>query len=1118
MTASSTSEPVMLPASFSQELLWMIERASPGSIAYNVPRTRRLIGPLDVSALRRAFDALVERHEILRTTYATHEEQAVQVVHPPRAVPFEVIDLGGVAPAVREAEAARRLSERTQRPFDLAADLLLRVTLVRMDAEEHLLLFESHHIAFDGWSRDIVFRELSAFYEAFARGAEAALPPLPIQYADFAIWQREHLSGPSLDALLAWWRTELAGADFELRLPLDFARPAAASTGGVMESLAFSPEETAAIRKLGTQGDATMYMVLLTAFATVLHRCTGQEDILVGSPSAGRAQVETEGLIGYFANTIVQRARFAGDPGFRDVLKRLRESALAAFDHQDVPFEKLVLELAGRSGVGQSPIFQVVATQLDASNAPEARMGAVTLAPATTDISVTKFDLTFFMADRPAGLTLSLRARSDLFRVESVTRLLAHVRRVLLAAVADPDVKVSAIVLLSPADLAQLAVWQGEVVNEGGASTVVTLFEAQADRVPGRLAVVGPRASATAAGSAAGTMPLTYAELDARANQLAAHLRSLGLARGARVGLLLDRSADAIVGLMGILKAGAAYVPLAIDAPPARLAQQVQDAELTVVVTHAGFVEKLPSQVMAVALDAEAAVLGALATHRPTSSIRPDDVAYVLFTSGSTGTPKGVAVTHANIVHYTRAVSRVLADIPKGVAGDGLGALDGMQFGMASTLAADLGNSCLFPALLAGGSLHTLSKDVTTEPARFAEYLAVHQLDILKITPNHLIALAGGRTGRDLADVLPRKWIVTGGEALKPVVARTLLGAGKSRLLNHYGPTETTVGVLTFEVTAASLAAAEAQGAQIVPLGRPLANTTIAVVDAHGNEQPVGIPGELWIGGAGVAQGYLKRPELTAERFVMRGARRFYRTGDRVRRLPDGTIEFLGRGDDQVKVRGYRVELGEVEQVLASNPGVAQAVAVVRLDDAGEPQLVAYAVAKQAGYAVSHSDRPTREKLVDWLSAQLPAYMVPSAVVLLEALPLTANGKVDKAQLPAPDAALTAVDRHVEPRTETERQLAQIWTEVLKKERVGATDNFLDLGGHSLMAIRVLGKISKTFGVRLPLRVIFEKPTVELLAEHLDLERRLAALEAMSEEEATTLLGEAPGAGAGDPA
>ncbi|HEV7991818.1 MAG TPA: AMP-binding protein, partial [Gemmatimonadaceae bacterium] len=504
-----------------------------------------------------------------------------------------------------------------------------------------------------------------------------------------------------------------------------------------------------------------------------------------------------------------------------------------------------------------------------------------------------------------------------------------------------------------------------------------------------------------------------------------------------------------------------------------------------------------------VALDREtdAAMLGALPDANLGAAVSPSQVAYVLFTSGSTGVPKGVAVTHANAVHYARAVSRVLADVPASQAGDGFAALDGLQFGMLSTLAADLGNTSLLPSLLAGGTLHVLSKDVTTEPARYAQYMQGHQLDVLKLTPNHLRALVAGKSGAELAELLPKQALVLGGEALRLDFARELVSAGRCRVLNHYGPTETTVGVLTHAVTLDTIDAASALGAGTVPLGRPLANTCAIVVDAHGQEQPVGIPGELWVGGAGVTNGYLNRPELTAERFVSFRGERVYRTGDRVRRLSDGTLEFLGRADDQVKVRGYRVELGEVEQALRSHPGVEHGVVVLRAPSEGsEPVLVAYAVPKQAGYAVSHNDRATPEKLVQWLEAQLPQHMVPSTVMLLEALPLTANGKVDRVKLPDPGASAAAEgDAYVAPRTDTETKLAAIWADVLKREQVGVTDNFLALGGHSLLAIRVLGRISKTFGVRLPLRTLFDAPTIDQLAPRIDAERAPAAAAATPE-------------------
>jgi amino acid adenylation domain-containing protein len=553
---------------------------------------------------------------------------------------------------------------------------------------------------------------------------------------------------------------------------------------------------------------------------------------------------------------------------------------------------------------------------------------------------------------------------------------------------------------------------------------------------------------------------------------------------------------DAIVGLLGILKAGGAYVPLSLEAPAARLAHQLRECGASVVVTGQAHAESLPANVTAIALDRgeDAAQLATLPVANPAPLATPTSLAYVLYTSGSTGTPKGVAVTHANAVHYARAVSRVMADIPAAEAGDGFTVLDGFRFAMASTLAADLGNTSLLPSLLSGATLHLLSKEVTTDPVRYQEYLTTNRIDVLKITPSHLAALTAGRTGSELGSVLPGRWLVLGGEALRPDLARALLDAGSCRVLNHYGPTETTVGACTLPVTSASLGQALALGAQTVPIGRPLANMHAYVVDAHDNEQPVGAPGELLLGGRGVAQGYFGRPDLTAERFTTFRGERVYRTGDRVRRLSDGTIEFLGRADDQVKVRGYRVELGEIEQVLAGHPAVAHAVVALPVQDGEEPQLVAYVVLRPGGSGGAAAEPPGGDSLREWLGTQLPGYMVPATFVLLDRIPLTPNGKVDRAKLPAPGTGSGEARRsHIPPRTETETKLAAIWEEVLKKEKVGISDNFLLLGGHSLLAIRMLGKISRALGVRLPLRTLFDAPTIEQLALAVEAERTVAA-------------------------
>jgi amino acid adenylation domain-containing protein len=747
-----------------------------------------------------------------------------------------------------------------------------------------------------------------------------------------------------------------------------------------------------------------------------------------------------------------------------------------------VPFEKLVLELQGRASIGLSPLFQAVFTQLDTGDGTRATMGELKAEPYALENPTTKFDLTLFMADRPDGLRLTLRGRSDLHRADSIARFLGHLRTVLEAVARDATQPVSALPLLTWGERDALAHRRAATVDEGAATTVHDSVAAVAARVPERVAVTyGDRA-------------LSYGELDVRANRLARELLARGVGIGEPVGVVLDRSVDIPVAILGILRAGAAYVPLLPDVPPARAARQAADLGMRRAVTANAYADRVPPGVDRVSFDGDAAAIGAHPASAPDVPVTPDAVAYVLHTSGSTGTPKGVAVTHANIVHYARAISRVLADVPADVAGDGFAAIESWRFGMVTTIGTDLGNTALFPALLAGGTLHIAAAEVATGPDRFAEFITKGAIDVVKITPSHLRALGAGGAGH----ALPARWLVLGGEALPIDFAATLNRSAASRgcrVLNHYGPTETTVGCATFEVTASALGEATALGAQTVPVGVPLPNTTLHVLDPRGGALPDGVPGELYVGGAGVTQGYVNRPDLTADRFVpLDDAPRAYRTGDRVRWLPNGTIEFLGRVDDQVKVRGYRVELGEIEHVMSGHPGVEQSVVVLR-EDSGAAELIGYVVPtrSESGYAHAHAGRTDAREVREWLANQLPEYMVPSAIVVLERLPLLASGKVDRGNLPAPGA--TEASATVVPRTPTETALAAIWRDVLKRDEVGVTDDFVALGGHSLLAIRVLGKLSKQFGVRLPLRTLFDAPTIEALAEVVDLEVQLAALE-----------------------
>lgn len=1048
--------PARIPLSFSQELLWMLDRASPGMTAYKLPIVRRLIGPLDPVALERSITAIVNRHESLRTRFVAMDGEPAQVVDPPAPVTIAAIDVS--ADVDPEREAGRVLRDLAGRPFDFAGEHAFRPVLLRLGDGDHVLLFDTHHIVFDGWSRDILFRELAAGYAAFRRGGEPALPALPIQCADFALWQRDHLSGERLARLLAFWRAQLGDVTDLTDLPTDHPRARAPGFAGARATLVLPASLLAQAKELGRRHDATLYMVLLAAYMTVLHRYSGGATILVGSGSAGRTQAEIEGLIGYFNNTLVQRGDFSGDPSFGALLRQVRASALGAYDHQDVPLEKLVMELRqGREDTSDAPLFQAVLTMQDTLEQRVA-LDDIELRPFGIDFAATKFDLTLFPAERPDGLSLTLQYRSDLYLPETASRFLGHLGEVLVAAVADAATPVSRLRLLTAGEGEALVRWNAT--------------ESPIDTLPFHEQVAARAAAFPAAVAVAcDTTRLSYGDLERRANQIAHRLRALGVDRGATVGLLLDRSADAIVALLGILKAGAAYLPLATDVPAPRIAQQLAASTTRLVVTRREFAGLAAAGTERLELDTDAAAIGAERDVAPDVTVTSDDVAYVLFTSGSTGTPKGVAVTHGNVANYTAAIGRRLG-------------LDGalpLHFATVSTLAADLGNTAIFPALAGGGTLHVIPADIALDGPRFASYAGAHAIDVLKITPSHLRALmvAAGRDGA--AELLPRCWLVLGGEASTWDLVDEVRRAGSCRVLNHYGPTETTVGCATFEVTAASESAARAAGAQTVPIGAALANVQLHVLDANRLRMPVGVPGELYVAGAGVAAGYIGQPERTAERFVdLEGVGRAYRTGDRVRRLIDGNLEFLGRVDDQVKVRGFRVELGEVEHAVAAIPGVAACAVVLRDGSAAEPVIAAFVVARTAGYAVAHADRPTPERIRERLAASLPEYMVPSVVIMLDQLPLTPNGKIDKRALPAVDAAPAATA--TEPRTPTEAALVQIWAESLKRDAVGVHDNFFEVGGHSLIAIRILGKLTRTFGVRLPLRTLFDAPTVAQLA------------------------------------
>ncbi|HEX7317731.1 MAG TPA: amino acid adenylation domain-containing protein [Pyrinomonadaceae bacterium] len=1039
------------PLSFAQQRLWVLHQLDPANASYNMPEAVRLTGPLKAETLELSLNEVLRRHEVLRTTFETTADGPVQVIAPTLALELPLLDLSELPAREREAETRRLAAEEAARPFDLARGPVLRAALLRLAPEEHVLLFNVHHIASDVWSMGVLVREVMALYNAFSRGAASPLPELPIQYADFAVWQRRRLRGAELEKQLSYWRRQLADAPAVLELPTDRVRPAVQSSRGASLSFGLTRELSASLLQLARQENCTPFMLLLAAFNTLLHRYTGQADIVVGTPMAGRNRSETEGLIGFFVNTLVLRTDLSGDPSFRQLLTRVREASLGAAAHQDLPFEKLVEELAPERDLSRSPLFQVMfALQNVKLESPA--LSELQLTHAGEAPQIAKFDLTLFMSESDGELGGSLEYNTDLFDAASIERMAAHFEQLLMSVAADPDRRVSALEILPAGEREALLVKYNETATAYPRGVCAhELFERQAVETPDAVAVSFKDER------------LTYAELNQRANQLARRLRGMGVGPDVLVGVLVERSPEMPVALLGVLKAGGAYLPLDASQPRERLALVLSDARVRVLVTQESFREVLSGHddVRLVCLDSERDALDGLDAENLAPLARPENLAYVIYTSGSTGVPKGAMIPHQGLVNYLSWCVGAYA------VSEGQGAP------VHSPIGFDLTVTSLFAPLLAGRETRLLPEDEGVEGLGRA-LREGHDFSLVKITPAHLEVLrhlvpsevAAGRTNS----------FIIGGEALLGEhISFWRQHAPATRLINEYGPTETVVGCCVYEVPRG----ATYTGA--VPIGRPIANTRLYVLDRHMRPVPTMVSGELYIGGDGLARGYLNRPTATADKFVpdpfsTEPGARLYRTGDLCRFLPDGEMEYLGRIDHQVKIRGFRIELGEVETALGRHPSVREAVAAVREDVPGDKRLVAYVVAEPGRL-------PTLGELRRDLKDRLPGYMMPSALVVLDELPLTPNGKVDQRRLPAPAGAGTR-DRetYIAPRNLTELALVEIWEEVLNYRPVGVNDDFFDLGGHSVLALRVVAQIEKLYGLDLPLSTFFEGGTVEHFA------------------------------------
>jgi len=1044
------------PLSFGQQRLWFLDQLMPGS-AYNSPGAFRIESSIDVALAERIVNEIVRRHEVLRTTFRSIEGQPVQVIAPVLNLPVGVVDLGHLPEPKREAEVRRLAAEEAQRPFDLAQGPLLRVTLLRLSDHEHVFLVTMHHIISDGWSIGVFIREAVALYGAFSNGAPSPLPELPIQYADFAVWQREWLQGEVLDSQLGYWRQQLADISV-LQLLTDRLRPAVQTSRGKRQSVTLSKALSEALKALSRQEGTTLFMTLLAAFKILLHRYTSQDDLVVGTPIANRNRLEIEGLIGFFVNTLVLRTDLAGNPSFRELLRRVREVCLGAYARQDLPFERLVEELHLERDMSRNPLFQVMFV-LENISLRAAELPGLTLSPIEADSETALFDLTLQIIDAKQGLTAAVVYNTDLFDAATIARMLGNFHTLLEAVVGDPEQRLSNLALLTKTERQQLLVeWNATKADHPQDGCIHQLFEAQVERTPDAIAVVIEHEQ------------LTYGELNRRTNQLAHYLRALGVRPEVLVAVCLERSLESVIGLLGILKAGGAYVPLDQAYPKERLYLMLQDAQVPVLLTQKRLVAGLPEcEARVICLDSVLEAIASESEENLFNATTPENLAYVIYTSGSTGQPKGVLVSHGSIADHCCSAQRYYE----------LDASDGvLQF---ASLSFDVSLEEILPTLIVGAKLVVMGTDVW-HPAEFHRKISEFGLTVLNLPSAYWQELTREwANARELVPNIQPRLFIVGGDTMLPDGLNLWQRApvNSVRLLNAYGPTEATITATVFELTSRLF---KKTTFQRIPIGRPLANREIYILDKYSNPVPVGVSGDLHIGGAGLARGYLNRAELTAEKFIPNpfseepGAR-LYKTGDLARYLPDGNIEFLGRVDHQVKIRGFRIELGEIEAALDGYPVVREAVVLAREDKLGEKRLAAYVVAEV-------EPRPTANDLRGFLKEKLPEYMIPAIFVLLDALPLMPNGKVDRLALPVPDRARPELEKtFVAPRDDLELQLAQIWEQVLDVRPIGVRDNFFDLGGHSLLAVRLLASIENRLGKKLPLATVFQGATVEQLAD-----------------------------------
>jgi amino acid adenylation domain-containing protein len=1031
------------PLSFSQQGLWFIHQLAPDTPAYNIPIVINLTGKINIAALRQSLSEIIQRHEVLRTKFVLVDGQPVEVINPTVSFSLPIEDLRDLSEDNALVAAQSLTRELAQYQFDLSCQPLLCGLLLRLTDNEYRLLITFHHIVSDGWSVGVFIRELAALYDAFANGKLSPLPELPVQYVDFAYWQRKNLHPERIQTLLTYWKQRLRGKLPILDLPCDHPRSPVQTFNGAKVQLSLPKNLTDLLKQLSHQEGTTLFMTLLAAFKTLLYRYTGQTDILVGSPVANRNSVEVESLIGLFVNVLVLRTDLSEQPTFRELLARVKSTALEAYIHQDLPFDKLVEELQPERDLSHNPLFQVMfVLQNVAITTP--KLSDVSLTFAEGDNGSAKFDLTLFMEDREQGLVATLEYNTDLFNTDTIHRMLGHFQTLLESVVSKLDTKIAELSLLTEVERHQLLIeWNDTKRDYPQNQCIHQLFEQQVEHTPDAIALIFEN------------QKLTYRELNQRANKVAHYLKTLGVKPDVLVGICMERSLEMVIGILAIIKAGGAYVPLDPTYPKERLAFMLTDAQVSVLLVQPHLVPELPPhQAQVVCIDSESQEFAAYSSENPTSEVTTKNLAYVIYTSGSTGKPKGVQISHGAVVNFLMAMRQK----------PGLSQQDILL--SVTTLSFDIAALEIYLPLTVGAQVVIVSRQEASDGIQLSKRLNSCGATVMQATPaTWRMVLAAGWNGNQQLKIL------CGGEALDYTLAQKLQQRSK-QVWNLYGPTETTIW------------SAVSQVQNTIAIGHPIANTQFYILDQYCQLVPIGVIGELHIGGAGLARGYLNKPELTQEKFIsspFQSGQFLYKTGDLARYHSDGNVEYLGRIDHQVKIRGFRIELGEIEAVLGQHPKVRETVVIAREDTPKNHCLVVYVVPDSEMTFALH-------ELRDYLKDKLPDYMVPSAFVELEALPLSPNGKIDRHALPVPDIQRSDLKEAYEaPNSEVERAIAKIWLEILHLEKVGINDSFFDLGGNSLLMVKVNHKLREVLHSDISVVEIFQNPTIKSLAKYINL-------------------------------